>query len=80
MNILRCDYCYNLIYNCKPLSLIDYNNKIDKLKLNSIRYSFTFESKKQIKNMIEHIDNKEYDLLFENNSEITRGHFNRGVL
>ena len=24
--------------------------------------------------------NKEYDLLFENNSEITRGHFNRGVL
>lgn len=30
--------------------------------------------------MIEHIDNKEYDLLFENNSEITRGHFNRGVL
>ena len=75
-----CDYCYNLIYNCKPLSLIDYNNKIDKLKLNSIRYSFTFESKKQIKNMIEHIDNKEYDLLFENNSEITRGHFNRGVL
>ena len=75
-----CDYCYNLIYNCKPLSLIDYNNKIDKLKLSSIRYSFTFESKKQIKNMIEHIDNKEYDLLFENNSEITRGHFNRGVL
>lgn len=75
-----CDYCYNLIYNCKPLSLIDYKNKIENLKLKSIRYSFTFESKKQIKRMIEHIENEEYDLLFENKSQITRGHFNRGVL
>ena len=30
--------------------------------------------------MMKRIDSKEYDLLFENNGEITRGHFNRGVL
>ena len=53
--------------------MLDYFHCFDEVKNVEL-------AKNQIKNMMKRIDSKEYDLLFENNGEITRGHFNRGVL
>lgn len=71
-----CDYCYNIIFNCKPLSLLEYDNMISKLNLGSVRYSFTFENKNQILDIIESIDNNTYNT----GDDTTKGHFKRGVL
>lgn len=76
-----CDYCYNIMYNCKPLSLLKYGNEIKDLNIESIRLNFTWESAGQIKDIL-----NQYIQVFFRNQKITdttdstRGHFKRGVL
>ncbi len=76
-----CKYCYNVLLNCKPLSLFKYTKDITNLKPKSIRISFTVENKYET----EEILNKARKALVNNqvideNESTTRGHFNRGVL
>lgn len=75
-----CDYCYNIMYNSKALSLFKHKNEIDKLNVSSIRLNFTLENRseteKVINNLIETFVN---DNIIENENT-TRGHFKRGVL
>lgn len=76
-----CDYCYNIMYNCKPLSLLKYKNEIRTLNVESIRLNFTTETEGQVRNILEKyigvfINNKE----ISDNTDSTRGHFKRGVL
>lgn len=77
----RCDYCYNMIYNTAPLSLIDQKTEIDSLSVKAIRLSFTKESGDMVRKLV-----REFEAVYlrgesyqEPDYEFTRGHFKRGV-
>ena len=76
-----CDYCYNLMYNCKPLSLLGYRDNINKLSPQTIRLNFTIESQDEVKNIAkDYIDSFLYNKNIIDKTDSTRGHFKRGVL
>ena len=76
-----CDYCYNVMYNCKPLSLFKYKDKIKNLNPDYVRVILNFEKGNDIdivlenakKTFIEGVDVVE-------DSKTTRTHFNKGVI
>lgn len=47
-----CTYCYNVIYNNRPLSLHDEVEELLKNKLGAIRLSFTTETKEEVQSVI----------------------------
>jgi putative protease len=47
-----CDFCYNVMYNCLPLSLIDQREKIEALNPKSLRVSFVIEKKEEVKDVM----------------------------
>ena len=76
-----CDYCYNLMLNCNPLSLFKYYDEIKDLKPKSIRLIFTKEDERQVREILKNAEDtflKEKKIKDHENS--TRGHFKRGVL
>lgn len=77
----HCQFCYNTIYNCTPLVLIENAGDVRKLNPSGIRLSFTIESKKDIiettNKYIEAFCRQKTVRL--NLSDFTRGHFKRGV-
>ncbi|MFI3170975.1 MAG: DUF3656 domain-containing protein [Eubacteriales bacterium] len=76
-----CDYCYNIIYNTCPTSLLDEKEEIRKINPAFLRVDFTVEGKLEVKEVIDSIGKFYYDI--SNNSlgnrETTKGHFRRGV-
>lgn len=75
-----CRYCYNLIYNSVPISLLSVSDEIKSLDVQGIRLQFTSESSNETENIINKFANKflwEKDIAEIDNS--TRGHFKRGV-
>lgn len=79
-----CETCINTIYNNVPLFLKGEQDFLRKLKVNSIRLSFTMESELQIKEIINYFakciilgENCDTELLTD---MYTKGHLNRGVL
>lgn len=75
-----CEYCYNIMYNCKPLSLFKFNDEIKKLNPKAVRLTFTFENREETKNILW----KTKQAFIENaviseDDKSTRGHFKRGV-
>ena len=70
-----CDYCYNVMYNSLPLSLLEDQERIGKLKLGSLRAEFLFEGKEEVVRIMQAI---EKGTSLEMNQR-TRGHFKRGV-
>lgn len=76
-----CSYCYNVIYNAKPLSLAKYGEEIRKLQVDSIRLEFLKETEKEIEKIIELYDKSFMDLNHPilDFTDSTRGHFKRGV-
>ncbi|BCN30502.1 peptidase U32 family protein [Anaeromicropila herbilytica] len=79
MNV--CNYCYNLIYNGQPISLLSNKSEIDRLTPYSIRLDFTFETRKQVKDTLdEFIRVFAYNHPMEDDvKDYTRGHFKRGI-
>ena len=76
-----CDYCYNVIYNTKPISLLKFKSDIDLLNCRQYRLEFTFETKEEVKDIIErYTDTFIGNLDVSDNSDSTRGHFNKGVM
>lgn len=76
-----CEYCYNIIYNSKKLSLLKYGKDILELGVDSVRLEFTTEKDKEITEVISlfeqtFADGNEAD---GDIAESTRGHFKRGV-
>lgn len=77
----HCTYCYNVIYNPDPLSLLDQKEQIKRVAPELVRLVFTRESKREIGE----ITRTWADALFhggngENQQKgFTRGHFRRGV-
>ena len=64
----NCKECYNTIYNSLPTMLIKNISKLKEAGIRSFRYSFTIESPKQIKAVMD------YKL-----AEYTNGNYKRGV-
>ena len=77
----RCTFCYNTIYNPSPLSLLGQEHLIHRLAPDAIRLQFTWETKEQIRQIVQayravFLEGKTGQILF---TDITRGHFKRGV-
>lgn len=77
----ECRWCYNVIYNCEPLSLLGNRKEVEHISPKSIRISFTVEDTIRIREVL-----KQYVEVFfyhkeENRLEgaFTRGHLKRGV-
>lgn len=76
-----CKYCYNIIYNSKPLMLHNEIEQIQKLAPKEVRIDFRFESKEEIEKIL----GLYWDVFMNYNDQIdveydfTKGHFRRGV-
>lgn len=76
-----CDYCYNIIYNCKPLSLLNYIKDIENLDVSYLRLNFTFENETDVKEITKYyLDALNLKNEIIDKTDSTRGHFKRGVL
>lgn len=64
----NCKECYNTIYNSLPTMLIKNISKLKEAGIRSFRYSFTIETPKQIKAVMD-----------DKVAEYTNGHYKRGV-
>ena len=64
----NCKECYNTIYNSLPTMLTKNIGKLKEACIRSFRYSFTIESPKQIKAVMD-----------DKVAEYTNGHYKRGV-
>jgi len=70
----RCEYCYNLIYNSVPMSLLGVWDKVERLAPEYVRINFTTEGESEIRRVLKAFGNK-----CDPEGEFTRGHFGRGV-
>lgn len=76
-----CEHCYNIMYNCKPLSLFKYKEEIIKLNPDSVRISFSFENQEETRIILEKARKTFVEgNIVEEDDKSTRGHFKRGVL
>ncbi len=76
-----CRYCYNVIYNCMPLNLLDQKEEIFRLSPRYLRLDFTIESGDETAQILSDaasvfFDEKKY---VPPEGGFTRGHFKRGV-
>jgi len=76
-----CRYCYNVIYNSEPLSLLNNKTDVDQLAPGSLRLIFTMEKPNQVKYVIHqfldvYLNGKEVQM---EGSVYTKGHLKRGV-
>ncbi len=77
----ECRWCYNIIYNCEPLSLLGNKKEVENLSPKSLRISFTVEDDVRIRKIL-----RQYVEVFFRGGEaedikgsFTRGHLRRGV-
>lgn len=71
----ECKYCYNLIYNGLPLSLLDCQKEIKEMNPEQIRLHFVNESVNEAEQIInDFIRGKK-----KTQQNFTRGHFKRGI-
>ncbi|MBE6010101.1 MAG: U32 family peptidase [Lachnospiraceae bacterium] len=71
----RCEDCYNIIYNNKPLYLPDRKEDLDRIRPAYIRVSFTTEHSDEIRQILSDVTSGTGSF----DDRYTRGHFNRGV-
>ena len=76
-----CDYCYNVIYNAEPFSLLDQTEELEMLSPKALRLHFTLEGKEETNRIL-----TSFEDVFVKKKRIslpegtfTRGHFKRGI-
>ena len=75
-----CNFCYNVVYNSLPLSLLGVSNKVNNLNMKTLRIGFSTENSQQADYVLKSfIDTFYYNSPSEEIKSYTRGHFNRGV-
>ena len=52
MAVNYCKYCYNTIYQKKPVSLIEYEDELYNKGIRNFRYDFTIENKDKVNNIL----------------------------
>lgn len=77
----ECRWCYNVIYNCEPLSLLGNRKEVEHISPKSIRISFTVENPIRIREVLQQYVEVFFYHREENRLEgaFTRGHLKRGV-
>ncbi len=76
-----CDYCYNLMLNCKALSLFKFAEELKRMSISSFRVSFTTESKNEVREIMDKADQAlNQNRKVQEDENTTRGHYTRGVL
>ncbi len=75
-----CNFCYNIIYNCVPVSLLGVHDKVLNINTRHYRINLTIEDAVTAAQVLEQYikvfyNHEDYDEI----SDFTRGHFNRGV-
>lgn len=77
----RCKFCYNRIYNCKPLSLLSAKREVDRIAPYAIRLDFTLESVREVTEILSKFIQayREGILFSEEPFAFTRGHLKRGI-
>lgn len=72
--INSCFYCYNMLLNVAPISLLDKLDNVKNLGVDFVKVIFTIEDTNTVGKVLDNLVNE------NNNLDIfTRGHFNRGV-
>lgn len=76
-----CRYCFNVIYNTEPLSLLDMGRQWSDWGLEALRLQFTIESEKETRQLLDHClaDLTSGRVADNPLTSFTRGHFKRGV-
>lgn len=76
-----CQYCYNVLYNGRALSLLDQKEELRQLNCYGYRLDFTIETVTEMSEILSSfIDVFCYNkTLSKEQNQITRGHFKRGV-
>jgi len=79
-----CRFCYSVIYNNKPLSLINMAEKVFNLQPGYLRLNFVFEDSKQVAKELNDfskilIEEKSMDYVDFNSNDYTKGHFSRKI-
>lgn len=76
-----CSCCYNVIYNGKPLHLLDHVSDIEKLGVKDIRLDFTMESAVETKKILDcYVKQALYkEKTADCVEDYTKGHFKRGI-
>lgn len=77
----QCKFCYNRIYNCKPLSFLTRAQDIERLAPGAVRLDFTTESTHEAEEITKCFINayKNGVSYQEEPWDFTRGHFKRGI-
>lgn len=77
----ECRWCYNVIYNCEPLSLLKNAKEVEQISPKSLRLSFVMEDEHQIRQIL-----RQFVEVFCHKGKaepiegaFTRGHLKRGV-
>lgn len=79
----QCDYCYNIIYNSVPISLLHQPKKVMEIAPEGLRISFTGESTQQMERILKlyeasYLKGEILDL-DRHLQDFTNGHLKRGV-
>lgn len=76
-----CSCCYNVIYNGKPLHLLEHVKDIDKMGVKDIRLDFTMESSEEMKQILNsYVKQAIYkEKTADSVESYTKGHFKRGI-
>ena len=77
----QCKFCYNKIYNCRPLSLLSKKEEVLALAPAAVRLDFTTETVQEAVKIAEYYISayKKGASYTEEPWDFTRGHFNRGI-
>ncbi|MEG0806484.1 MAG: U32 family peptidase [Lachnospiraceae bacterium] len=78
-----CDYCYSILYNSQPMSLLHLAKEIEELNIRNYRIHFTMESQTEARAVLDCYEagylRKETPLKDAGILNHTNGHFKRGV-
>lgn len=76
-----CRFCYNVIYNEVPLSLLEEWEEVRELSPQTVRLCFTTECREEIRKVTQRFVKRIFysETSEVRNLEFTRGHFKRGV-
>ena len=72
-------YCYNIIYNSIPYGLPGEKERVEKLKLQSLRLAFTIEKPSEARAVLEEFKGIYHGNAKPSGRRYTKGHFKRGA-
>ncbi|MBE5939894.1 MAG: U32 family peptidase [Lachnospiraceae bacterium] len=77
-----CRYCYSILYNNKPISLLNVKDKVEQINPVFKRLNFVFEDAKETQKVLDdfiyiYINGCSLDTIDFNSNNYTKGHFTR---